>query len=188
MIHQSSSPPKPSDGKSGRPVALVRQRPARRRVAQESLAFLFFAGLCFGTAAIGALITVSSVGTWYQALAKPSWTPPDWVFGPVWTALYFMMAVAAWLVWRARAWRPARAALGWFGLQLGLNLGWSALFFGLRSPGLAFLDIVLLLLSIAVTTVLFERRSPIAASLLAPYLLWTLFAAVLNLAVWRMNQ
>ena len=160
----------------------------RRTPAAQTIALGLFIALCFGAAGIGALITTSSVGTWYQTLSKPVWTPPDWVFGPVWTALYFMMALAGWLVWRGGAWANARAALYWFAIQLVLNVGWSVLFFGLRSPGLAFLEILPLWLSIAVMTVLFHRRSTTAANLVAPYFLWTAFAAVLNFAVWRMNS
>ena len=156
MIDRSSSSPDNQITQSPvDPAAAGRPRSRAVQSRRQAVAFLFFVALCFGAAGIGGAITSSSVGTWYQTLAKPSWTPPDWVFGPVWTALYFMMAVAAWLVWRRQRLAAARAALGWFGLQLALNVGWSALFFGLRSPGLAFLDIVLLWFSIAVTAVLF---------------------------------
>ena len=151
------------------------------------MAFILFVTLCFSAAGIGGAITSSSVGTWYQTLLKPRWTPPDWVFGPVWTALYFMMAISAWLLWRRSDWVANRAALGWFGIQLTLNVCWSALFFGMLSPGLAVFEVVLLWISIAVTAVLFGRRSVAAGILLVPYLLWTSFAAVLNFAIWRMN-
>jgi translocator protein len=160
--------------------------PAPIRIAAGTL--LLFVALCFSAAGIGGAITSSSVGTWYQTLLKPRWTPPDWVFGPVWTALYLMMAVSAYLVCYRSGWFAARVALFWFGLQLVLNVCWSALFFGFRSPGLALLDIVLLWASIVATAVQFRRHLPAAAALLVPYLLWASFAAVLNFAIWRMNS
>ena len=144
--------------------------------------------ICFATAGIGGAATATSVDTWYQSLAKPDWSPPDWIFGPVWTALYFMMALAAWLVWRQAGWPAAKRPLGWFGVQLALNAGWSVIFFGLQRPGAAFAEILLLWLAIAATTAAFWNRSPAAAGLMFPYLLWTTFAAVLNAAIWRMNS
>lgn len=144
--------------------------------------------ICFAAAGVGGALTAQSVRDWYPTLAKPAWTPPDWLFGPVWTALYAMMAVAAWLVWRRDGWRGSRAALVLFGVQLLLNVGWSAVFFGLRQPGLAFAEIVVLWLAIAATALAFGRRSKIAGWMLAPYLAWTSFAATLNLAIWRLNS
>ena len=132
--------------------------PAGPPVARLALGFLFWTALCFGVAGAGGAITATSVQTWYQTLEKPSWTPPDWVFGPVWTVLYLLMALAAFLVWRPGGWKPAKAALGCFVIQLALNLGWSVLFFGLRSPGLAFLDVVILWLFIMATLLLFQRH------------------------------
>ena len=143
--------------------------------------------LCFTAALAGGAITSTSVNGWYQTIAKPAWTPPDWVFGPVWTALYFMMAIAAWLVWWQVGWPAARVPLGWFAAQLVLNVAWSAIFFGLHSPGAAIVEIGLLWLAIAGTLVTFWRRSVPAACLLVPYLAWTSFAAVLNFAVWKLN-
>jgi len=162
----------------------------------RSVAILvLFLVACFGAAAFGAQFLP---GAWYAALEKPSWNPPAWVFGPVWTALYTMMAVAGWLVWRA----PARggggggsatarstrgAALAVFALQLVLNAAWSWLFFGLHRPGLAFAEICALWLAILATTLLFWRVRPLAGGLLLPYLAWVSFAAALNLALWRLN-
>jgi tryptophan-rich sensory protein len=143
--------------------------------------------VCFGAAGIGGAVGSSSVGSWYASLAKPSWTPPDWLFGPVWTTLYFLMAVSAWLVWRRAGWPAARTSLCLFGLQLGLNTSWSVLFFGFRNPGLAMAGILALWLAIAATVVNFWGRSTVAAVLLTPYLAWTTFAAVLNFGIWRMN-
>ncbi len=141
----------------------------------------------FAAAGIGGAATSTSVSSWYRTLAKPSWNPPDWVFGPVWTVLYFLMAVAAWLVWRRVGWPAARVPLVWFAVQLALNVGWSILFFGLRSPGAALAEILLLGSAIAVTTVSFARRSAVAAWLMVAYLAWISFAVVLNAAIWGLN-
>ena len=143
--------------------------------------------MCYGAAVIGGLFGAGGQGGWYADLAKPSWTPPSWVFGPVWTILYGMMAVAVWLVWLRHRQRPAAAAMAAFALQLAFNAAWSPLFFGLHRPGLAFADIVLLWLALVATVWLFLRRSAVAAVLLLPYLLWVSFAAALNLAIWRLN-
>ena len=159
----------------------------RPTVVRQAAWLIGFIAVCFTAAGLGAAITATSVGGWYQTLAKPSWSPPDWLFGPVWTALYFLMAVAAWLVWRRGGWTSARGPLGLFGLQLSLNVGWSAIFFGLHSPGFAFLEIVVLWLAIAATATSFRSKSSMAAILLMPYLVWTSFAVVLNLAIWRLN-
>lgn len=159
------------------------------------LVLILFVLICFGVAAFGAQFTP---GAWYAALAKPAWNPPSWVFAPVWTALYAMMAVAGWLVWRAGASasgqggaEPAtvrRAALGFFSLQLALNGAWSWLFFGLHRPGVAFAEIVVLWMAILVTVVLSWRVRALAGALLLPYLAWVAFAAVLNLTLYQMNQ
>lgn len=149
---------------------------------------LAFIAVCFASAGLGAAATSTSVGGWYQTLAKPSWNPPDWLFGPVWSVLYLMMAVAAWLVWRVHGWRAARPALTWFSIQLALNVTWSFLFFGLHRPGLAFAEIVALWLSIAATCLAFREKSVTAALLLVPYLAWTSFAVILNFTLWRLNS
>lgn len=126
-------------------------------------------------------------GAWYEALDKPSWTPPNAVFGPVWTALYLMMAVAAWLVWRKAGFAGASAALTLFVVQLALNALWSYLFFGLHRPDLALIDILLLWLVILATLLLFWRIQPLAGALLVPYLLWVTYATALNFQIWRLN-
>ena len=122
---------------------------------RSALAFAGFVLLCFAAASVGGWATSLSVGTWYQGLAKPSFTPPDGVFGPVWTALYLMMALAAWLVWRRAGWPRARVALTLFAVQLTLNLAWSVLFFGLQAIGWALVEIVVLWIAIAATTIAF---------------------------------
>lgn len=140
--------------------------------------------LCFAAAAFG---TVFMPGEWYAALKKPSWNPPGWVFGPVWTTLYTMMAVAAWLVWRQGGFPAQRGPLLAFFIQLALNALWTPLFFGLHRPGTAFAEIILLWLSIAWTMAVFWRVHRTAALLLTPYLTWVSFAAVLNFILWRLN-
>jgi len=144
--------------------------------------------VCFGAAAAGGAATYPRIEGWYAALAKPSWTPPDRVFGPVWTVLYLGMAVAAWLVWRQKGLNGARGALTLFAVQLGLNVAWSWLFFGLRSPGLGFMDVLLLGIAVTATLVAFRRRSVAAGLLLVPYLAWVAFAAALNYSIWQMND
>ena len=142
----------------------------------------------FAAAGIASHFTARSVAGWYPALAKPSWTPPGAVFAPVWTVLYFLMALAAWLVWRkAGGLAAARLPLALFAVQLALNAAWSILFFGLRMPGLAFGELVLLWLAIAATLAAFRRVVPAAGFLLAPYLAWVTFAGALNFALWRLN-
>ncbi len=124
---------------------------------------------------------------WYAALNKPAWHPPGWVFGPVWTLLYGMMAVAAWLVWQHGGWRAQRVPLGLYLLQWLLNAAWTPLFFGLHRPDLAFAAILALLVAIAATLTAFVRARPAAGLLLAPYALWVAFAAMLNFAIWQLN-
>ena len=139
---------------------------------------------CFTAAAMGGLYMP---GEWYAALKKPAWNPPGWIFGPVWTALYTMMAVAAWLVWWKGGWASQRKPLLIFLAQLALNAAWTPLFFGLHRPGVAFAEIVLLWLAIAATLTAFRPVSRTAAWLLAPYLAWVSFAVALNFALWRLN-
>lgn len=148
------------------------------------LAFLL---LTLAAGQIGSLPTRAALESWYPGLAKPAFTPPDLAFPVVWTLLYVMMAVAAWLVWRHSGWSRARGALGLWGLQLALNLAWTYLFFGLQSPGLALLEAVVLLLVLGATLVAFDRHSRAAAWLLVPYLLWTAYAIALTFEIWRLN-
>jgi benzodiazapine receptor len=140
--------------------------------------------VCFAAAAAGA---VFMPGDWYASLTKPSWNPPGWIFGPVWTALYAMMAVAAWLIWKRGGFAAQHRLLSLFLVQLVLNALWTPLFFGLRQPGLAFAEILLLCAAILATLMAFRPVSRTAAWLLVPYLAWVSFAAVLNGTIWRLN-
>lgn len=152
--------------------------------------YLALAGLVAATLAVGAVgsaVTAPAIPTWYAGLARPSFAPPNWVFGPVWTTLYVMIAVAAWLVWRLPPGAARRAALRLFVAQLALNSLWSILFFGVRRIDLALLEIAVLWAAIAATTVAYARLSRPAALLMLPYLAWVSFAAALNLAFWRLN-
>jgi len=126
-------------------------------------------------------------GDWYAKLAQPPLTPPGWLFAPVWTVLYALMGVAAWLVWQQAGWRAARRPLAFFVLQLALNGLWSYLFFGLQKPGWAFFDIIALWLAVLATIFAFRRYHRTAGHLLLPYLLWLSFAVYLNLAFWLLN-
>jgi benzodiazapine receptor len=126
-------------------------------------------------------------GTWYASLDKPPWTPPNWIFAPVWTLLYAGIAVGGWLLWR-RSGRRFTPALGLWAAQLLANGAWSWLFFGLHRPGAALADILVLLALIAVFIVLTVRSSPVSAALFVPYALWVAFAAALNAAVWIANR
>lgn len=144
--------------------------------------------LALGVAAIGGWATASSVATWYVTLDKPGFNPPNAVFGPVWTALYILMAVAAWRVWRSETVRTRRrAALTLYGVQLALNLAWSLLFFGLRRPDLAMIDIALLLAAVIATGAAFWRIDRPAGLMMVPYAAWVGFASALNFAIWRLN-
>ena len=126
-------------------------------------------------------------GAWYAGLSKPSWTPPPWLFGPVWTVLYLMIGVAGWLLWSSRRDASGRRAFTLFAIQLALNFAWTPVFFGLRAPGPAFAVIVALLACILATIAIAWRTRRAAALLLVPYAGWVSFASALNLALWRMN-
>ena len=143
--------------------------------------------LSAAVAGLSAVVTVQNVASWYATLAKPPFNPPNWLFGPVWTLLYIVMAIVAWRVWLSRRRQPVALALTAYGVQLLLNFAWSPLFFGLHRIGAALADIIALALVLAATVALFWRRDRLAGALMAPYLLWVLFAATLNFAIWRLN-
>ncbi len=149
----------------------------------EGVALAVALAACFSAAGIGGLATSRGLRDWYSRLPKPSWNPPNWVFGPVWSALYLLMAIAVWLVWRVRDEQDVSGALLWFAAQLALNVGWSVAFFALRSPVGGLLVIVALWWCIAATIFAFAPLSVLAAWLLVPYLAWVTFATVLNGAI-----
>ncbi len=149
------------------------------------LAWLGFVGASFAAGAIGGAATGPAIPVWYVGLEKPSWNPPSWVFGPVWTALYLLMGSAAWVAWRSGA--PSQAWLA-FGLQLALNALWSVLFFGLRRPDLALVEIVALAAAIAWCALSFGSVSRLAGWMMVPYLGWVLFATALNASIWLLNR
>jgi tryptophan-rich sensory protein len=154
---------------------------------RDLLGLAGFAALCAAVSATGGAVTATSVSTWYQMLDKPVFNPPDWAFPVVWTALYVMIAVAGWRVWRRAPLAETRRALTVYALQLALNLAWSFLFFGLQWIGLALAEIVVLWLAIAANAVLFWRLDRWAGALLVPYLVWVGYATVLNAALWLLN-
>ncbi len=148
---------------------------------RDAIALGVFLG---GSVLASSLGAFSSPGSWYATLEKPPWTPPGWLFGPVWTALYVAMAVAAFLVWRERgSFGAARKELSLYAVQLALNAAWTPLFFGARRPDLALVDIGLLWLALAALLPLFLRVRRAAGLLLVPYLAWVTFAAALNLSI-----
>lgn len=161
---------------------------AARRARPPVVSLCLSIVLTLAVGAIGGLATARSVDSWYAGLNKPSFNPPNWVFGPVWTTLYILMAVAAWRIYIGAESRSRRIALGIYGLQLALNLGWSLVFFGLQSPLPALLELALLLLALIATAVCFWRLDRPAGLLLAPYALWSGFAFLLNLELWRLNR
>ena len=142
--------------------------------------------LVAATATVGGLASAQAPD-FYRSLASPAWAPPGWVFGPVWTVLYAMMALAAWLVWRERGFAGAPLALSLFLVQLILNALWTWIFFAWRSGGAAFAEIVLLWLMILATIAAFMQVRTVAGVLLMPYAAWVTYAAALNFALWRMN-
>lgn len=154
---------------------------------RDVIVLILFLAACLGVSAVGGAVTASSVGTWYQLLQKPAFNPPDGIFAPVWTALYIMMAVAVWRVWRRHGLRGARRAMVLFALQLALNLAWSVLFFGLRLIGPALAEITLLFVAIVATAIAFWRHDRLAGLLLLPYAAWVAFASLLNAALWHLN-
>ena len=153
----------------------------------DLMALAFFVALCLGIGALGAAVVATSVDTWYAELAKPSFTPPDHVFGPIWTVLYVLMAIAAWRVWRVADRDTRRGPLTLFALQLALTLGWTVVFFGLEKIGAALATIVVLDVGVVVTTLAFRSIDRWAGLLMVPYLAWVAFATVLNIAIWRLN-
>jgi tryptophan-rich sensory protein len=166
-------------------ITYDRKQPFEPKSVLVLLAFLIPP---FAVAFIGSQWTDTGPGTWYEDIEKPSWNPPGWVFGPVWTALYLAMAVAAWLVWRSSdSLGDTAVPLTAWTVQLALNLAWTYVFFERESPNAGVVDIVLLWLAILVTILLFVRRSRFAALLLVPYILWVTYAAAITIEIARLN-
>ncbi|MBI2405804.1 tryptophan-rich sensory protein [Candidatus Microgenomates bacterium] len=143
-------------------------------------------GVCLGAGFIGSFFTVSAIPTWYATLNKPIFSPPNWVFAPVWTTLYILMGISLYFVWVSKS-KIKQKVLTLFFIQLGLNALWSILFFGLKNPTLAFIEIVALWITIFLTIKYFYPISKLAAYLLVPYILWVSFASVLNVAIVLLN-
>ena len=167
----------------------LRSVPVRmpRNLATVVLGLVVAMAVCFSAAAIGGFATSSSVDDWYVGLNKPSFNPPNWIFAPVWSLLYFMMSVSVWLVWKDSRFSDSRVAIAFFGFHLVLNVLWSVMFFGMQQPGIAMICIIALWCSIVITMKLFTPFSKLAAGLLGPYLAWVTFASALNYAIWSLN-
>jgi tryptophan-rich sensory protein len=151
------------------------------------ISLICWIGICFMVAGVSGSWTASEVPGWYRTLVRPSIAPPNWVFGPVWTLLYAMMAVAAWQVWESPSSPLRTLGLALFLVQLILNFAWSLIFFRQHAIGAALVEVVALWAAIGATTLVFCRVSPAAAWLMAPYWAWVSFASVLNAAFWRLN-
>ncbi len=151
---------------------------------EDIIRIVISVGLCL---AVGFIAGRFRPGQWYLELTKPSFTPPGWIFAPVWTALYILMGLAAWLIWR-QAGLAAAIPLAVFLIQLILNGLWSYIFFGRHAIGAAFAEIIILWLFILLTMILFWKRSPLAGAFILPYLLWVSFASILNYSIWRLNR
>ncbi|MDD3497914.1 MAG: tryptophan-rich sensory protein [Candidatus Moranbacteria bacterium] len=151
------------------------------------IALIFSVAIAQLAGIIGSFFTSSSVRTWYVDIIKPQWNPPAWLFGPVWITLYTLMGVAAYLIWQQKDQPGAKIALVVYGIHLALNALWSIIFFGLKNPGLAFGEIIILLASILVVAFLFWRINPYAGMLFIPYVLWVSFASFLNYNIWKLN-
>lgn len=150
----------------------------------EALKLLGYVLLCMLAGIIGALFTTTGEGSWYSNVVKPSFNPPNWIFGPVWTTLYIMMGISLYLALKNDADRKAKV---FFGIQLALNTLWTLIFFGLEMPLFAFIEIVILWIFILLTMMSFYRFSKTAAYLLAPYILWVTFASLLTLSIYVLN-
>jgi benzodiazapine receptor len=152
------------------------------------IGLVLFIVVCLGAAGLGSAATAPEIDGWYRTVIKPTWNPPSWLFAPVWTTLFVMMGISAWLVWKPAGFKGAPKPLALFAAQLALNVAWSWIFFGMHQIGWAFFEIVILWLAIAATMVAFFRHSKPAGWLLVPYLGWVSFASVLNFTLWQLNS
>ena len=159
---------------------------SQRSALAQAVGLLAWLAVAFAAAAIGAVASVDA-GSFYSQLVRPAWAPPGWAFGPVWTVLYLLMGIAAWLVWREQGTSHRRLALTLFMVQLGANALWSWLFFAWRNGALAFAEVLVLLALIAATVAAFLRIRRLAGVLLLPYLAWVCLATALTWAVWQGN-
>ena len=156
--------------------------------SRSGLVLLGFVALCLAVGYVGGAVTAPAVASWYPTLVKPGFNPPDWIFAPVWTALYVLMGIAAWRVWRNSPGQPGRRrALGLFFLQLALNLTWVLLFFGAHAIGAAAIELAVLFALVILTSRVFGALERVAGVLLLPYAAWLAFALLLNLEIWRLN-
>ena len=154
---------------------------------KNTFPLLLSVGLTLFIGMIGGLVTASSVGSWFVEINKLFWNPPSWIFGPIWTSLYILMGIAAFLIWKQKSQKPIKTAIGFYGLQLVLNMLWSILFFGFQNPQMAFFEIIVLLIMILFTTQQFLKVDKRAAILMIPYIVWVSFATVLNFTIWQLN-
>lgn len=152
------------------------------------IALLLWFGICFGVAALGSWLTASEIAGWYRTLRLPYFAPPTWVYGPVWTLLYALMAIAAWQVWLTAPSLMRSRGLILFAIQLALNLAWSWMFFHEHEIGAALGDLIVLWIVVGITTLVFAQIAHMAAWLMTPYWAWLSFAAILNAAFWRLNR
>jgi translocator protein len=155
-------------------------------ITRQTIGLLGWLILCFAAAAIGAVAAVQA-GAFYEQLVRPVWAPPGWLFAPVWSVLYVLMGVAAWLVWRARGFKESGSALSLFVVQLGANALWTWVFFAWHQGALAFAEVILLWSLIVATAASFRRLNALAAAMLLPYLAWVTFASALTFCTWRLN-
>lgn len=151
------------------------------------MGLVLFVLVCLAAGGLGAIATTPEIDGWYQTIAKPTWNPPNWVFGPVWTTLFVLMGISAWLVWKPQEPKKTSTPLKLFAVQLALNIAWSWIFFRMHLIGWAVVEIAILWVAILATTVAFFRRSQPAGWLLVPYLGWVTFASLLNFMIWRLN-
>ena len=177
----------PTHETSGAFAIMNRRIFAGKGAGRDAAGLAFFLVLCLAVSGLGGAVTATSVDAWYQTLNKPAFNPPDWVFAPVWTTLYVLMALAGWRVWRTPPTPARRSALLLFAVQLVLNLAWSLVFFGLQKIGMALLEIGALFAAIIANCLVFWRLDRLAGALFVPYVLWVGYAAVLNLALWLLN-
>lgn len=161
---------------------------SKNRTLYNIAGLIFWLGLCYFTAWTGAQVSPGIASAeWYEAINKPDWNPPSWLFGPVWSTLYTMMGAAVWLVWKKYGFTDAKKAIILFLVQLVLNALWSQIFFGIQELGWAFAEILVLLAAIIATTIAFFEKSRVAGWLMVPYIAWVGFASVLNGSIWWLN-